>query len=293
MQRRGPYLFILLVLIGTARRVESADTALPPRLVLDVRLYEARSTRPDFQAMDGLGFFIDTDGSGVSEQQWLATILRKTPDWILATLAYQTLSLDGGKARSSLIKRTRAFDVTVDVNDFSEKGAFGATAAIAFVRGDEVLREFHREIELRLGQTYVWGSRDLEISASDYLSHFRDFEDTRDRGELYQSLRSYTFFLVLAVTARIADEIPAETIVVVPNDSVSLGKLDSPLGVPVEGQVEVELTLDDRGTPIDARVVRSSLPELNPRVLGAASGWRFPDAAGKKARLTLDLHATP
>jgi TonB family protein len=277
---------------ATARRVDASDT-VPPHLVLDLRLYEARSMRPDFQAMNDLAFFIDTDGSGVTEPQWLATILRKTPDSILATLACETLPVEEGKASFSLSKRSRSFDVTVDVSEFTDKGAFAAKASVALLRGDEVLRRFDREIDLRLGQTYVWGSRELEISASDYLSHFRDFEDTRERGDLYQSLRNYTFFLVVAVTARVADEAPSETVVVTPNDSVDLGKLESPLGIPVEGEVQVELSLDAEGTPTDARVLRSSVPELNPRVLGAAPNWRFPEAAGKKAHLTLHLRATP
>jgi hypothetical protein len=285
--------FSLIGLMGAARQADSADTRFPPHLVLDVRLYEARSMRPDFQAMDDLAFFIDTDGTGVTEPQWLATILRKTPDSVLATLAYESIPVDDGKAVFVLSKRTRSFDLTVELKDFSDKSPFGAKAAIAFVRGEETLRTFDREIELRLGQTYVWGSRKQEISASDYLSHFRDFEDTSERGALYESLRSYTFFLVLAVTARVADEAQVQTVVVVPNDTVSIGKLQSPLGVAIEGTVELELTLDAEGAPVDARVVRSSLPELNPRVLGEAPEWRFPEAAGKKARLTLELHAAP
>ncbi len=295
MRRLGLHLFsfALVVPLAGGSRADAADTKVPSNLVLDVRLYEARSSRPDFEAMDNLSFFIDTDGSGVTDQQWLATILRKTPDSILATLAYERLPVERGKATLSLSKRTRAFDVTLDVNEFSDKGSFPATSEIALVRGNEVLRKFDRKIELRLGQTYVWGSRNLEISASDYLSHFRDFEDTGDRGKLYEILRSYTFFLVLAVTPRLADPVPPEALVVTPNESVSLGKLESPLGVPVEGEVQVELTLDAVGTPIDARVVRSSVPELNLFVLSESSSWRFPEAGGKKARLALDLHATP
>jgi hypothetical protein len=39
--------------------------------------------------------------------------------------------------------------------------------------------------------------------------------------------------------------------------------------------------------------VRSSIPEVNSRILGEADSFRFPDAAGKKARLTLSLRAEP
>jgi hypothetical protein len=297
LRRLGLHLLYLALFapapLAAGHRVDSADTKVPSNLVLDVRLYEARSTRPDFDAMENLSFFIDTDGSGVTDPQWLATILRKTPDSVLAALAYECLPVEGGKAKLSLSKRTRAFEMTVDLDEFSEKGSFAATSEIALVRGDEVLRKFERRIELRLGQTYVWGSRNLEISASDYLSHFRDFENTDDRGKLYESLRGYSFFLLLAVTPRLTDEIPSEPMVVAPNESVSLGKIESPLGVAVEGEIQVELTLDGAGTPIDARVVRSSVPELNLLVLGEASSWHFPEAAGKKARLAVELHAVP
>jgi hypothetical protein len=289
----GPRLLALLALLAAAATADSADSKVPENLVLDLRLYEARSSQPDYDAMEGLHFFIDTDGRGVTEQQWLATILRKTPDAVLATLASETLPAGGGSARFSLSKRTRSFDVRVDLKEFSEKEAFTAKAEISLLTGDERLRSFGSEIQLRLGQTYVWGSRDLEFSASDYLSHFRDFESTEDRGELYQSLRRYTFFLVLAATPRIAEAAAEEPVVVDRNDSVSLGSLESPLGVRVDGKVEVELTLDGEGAPTEARVVRSSVPELNALVLGAAPSWRFPEAAGKKARLTLDLHARP
>lgn len=295
MHRLGLHLLSFLVVLAEAAGVLWADTKLPPNLVLDVRLFEARSLRPDFRTMDNLAFFIATDGTGVTEEQWLATILRKTPDSILATLAYDRLPVDGesGRATFSVSKRRHAFELDVDLNQFLEKGTFGATAETALVRGDEVLRKFDRKIELRVGQTYVWGSRNLEISASDYLSHFRDFGDRSDRGKLYESLRNYAFFLIVALTPRIAEPIPAEPVVVLPNDSVALGKLESPLGIPIEGEIQMELTLDDGGTPIEARIVRSSVPELNPSVLSEAPSWSFPDAAGKKARLTLELHATP
>jgi hypothetical protein len=57
-----------------------------------------------------------------------------------------------------------------------------------------------------LGQTYVFGSRDLALSASEYVSHFRDFESSDERGKLYENLRAFSFFLVVAVTPRIAEE---------------------------------------------------------------------------------------
>lgn len=295
MHRLGLRLSSLLLVLAAAPKAECTDTSVPPNLVVDLRLYEARSMRPDFQTIDNLSFFIATDGSGVTEQQWLATILRKTPDSILATLAYQSLpvDVDSGRARFSLAKRSRRFDLELDLNDFLEKGTFGATAAIDFVRGDEVLRKSDDKIKLRVGQTYVWGSRGLEISASDYLSHFRDFGSTGERGKLYQSLRSYTFFLIVALTPRLAEAPPAEPVVVAPNNSVALDELESPLGVPIEGKIQMELTLDGGGTPVDARIVRSSVPELNSGVLSQAPEWSFPQAAGKKARITLELHATP
>ncbi len=272
----------------------AAGADVPKNLVVDVRLYEARSASPDFTVMEKLSFFVNTDGTGVSESQWLATIARQVPEAFLATLASETVSVDGSTARLVLSKRTRTLELSFDLKDYLERGTFTSTAAARLVRGEETVRAFDRAVEMRVGQTFVFGSRDLELSASEYVSHFRDFESSEERGELYESLRPYSFFLVVAVTPRLAEE-PAPGTEPVP---VSVGSnvippLESPLGIPLTGEIALELAIDSTGAPTDSRVLRSSLPEVNARILGESTSFRFPEAAGRKARLTLSLRAEP
>ena len=283
---------LALALTGTPAAAAGAD--IPGNLVVDVRLYEARSTTPDFRVMENLSFFVDTDGTEVSESQWLATIARQVPEAFLATLANDTVDVDGSIARFVLSKRTRSLELSFDLKDFLERGTFNARAAARLARGEETVRAFDREVELRVGQTHVFGSRDLELSASEYLSHFRDFESSEERGELYESLRAYSFFLVVAVTPRIAEE-PAPGSEPV---SVSVGPnvippLESPLGIPLVGEIVLELDIDSSGAGTNVRIVRSSIPEMNSRILGESASFRFPEAAGKKGRLTLSLRAEP
>ncbi len=280
-------------LLAIALAGASAGAAdVPANLVLDVRVYEARSVSPDFAVMEKLSFFVNTDGTGVSESQWLATIARKVPEAFVATLASETVSVDGSIARLVLAKRTRALEMSFDLKDFLERGTFKSTATARLARGEETVRGFDREVELRMGQTYVFSSHDLQLSASDYLSHFRDFEDSDERGKLYESLRPYSFFLVVAVTPRVVEG-PGTEIVSVSLDPQLIPQLESPLGVPLIGEIVLELTLDESGAPTDARIVRSALPEVNARILGESASFRFPEAAGRKARLTLSLHARP
>ncbi|HEY7820450.1 MAG TPA: hypothetical protein VIG29_19655, partial [Vicinamibacteria bacterium] len=102
----------------------------------------------------------------------------------------------------------------------------------------------------------------------------------------------YSFFLVVAVTPRLAEAPPSEPIAVT-LDEKAIPQLPSPLPIPLVGEIVLELTVDDAGDTKEARVVRSSIPEVNSRILGEADSFRFPDAAGKKARLTLSLRAEP
>jgi len=282
----------LLALALTGTPAPPAGVDIPGNLVVDVRVYEARSASPDFGVMEKLSFFVDTDGTGVSESQWLATIARQVPEAFLAALAHETVDVDGSIARFVVPKRTRSLELSFDLKEFLERGTFAAKAAARLARGEETVRAFDKEVELRVGQTYVFGSRDFELSASEYLSHFRDFESSDERGTLYEALRAYSFFLVVAVTPRIAEEPASEPV------SVSLGSnvippLESPLGIPLVGEIVLELGIDSGGAPTDVRIVRSSLPEMNSRILGESGSFRFPEAAGKKARLLLSLRANP
>jgi hypothetical protein len=282
----GPLFALALTFASPA-----AAADIPRNLVVDIRVFEARSTSPDFRAMENLSFFVNTDGSGVSESQWLATIARKVPEAFLATLSYETVYVDGSTARYVFPKRTRSLELSLDLQNFLERGSFTAKSATRLARGDETLRAFDRTVELRVGWTYVFASHELELSASEYLSHFRDFEGTKERERLYEGLRPYSFFLVVAITPRLVEESAAPSeFVMVSLDPSLIPHLDSPLGIPLAGEIQLELTLDANGAPTDAKVRRSSLPEVNSRILGECMSFRFPEAAGRKARLALSLH---
>jgi len=289
---RFRFSFVALIFVAGVPRARSAD--IPSNLVVDVHVFEARSASPDYQAMDALSFFIDTDGTDVSEQQWLATVARKVPDSYLATLARQTLSVDGDTARLVLGKRSRSFDVEIDLSGFLPKGTYGAQIRGELQRNGETQRSFEHTIELRTGQTFVWSDRGLELSASEYLSHFRDYLDRDHRRLVYERLRDFGVSLILTVTPRLqaSPEVPAPVTLSLPPD-VELPSFDSPWDVALVGTVELALDIGADGMPTDVVIVRSSLPEVNPRLLGEARHWRFPDAAGKTGRLVLELRAEP
>ena len=267
---------------------------VPKNLVVDFRLFEARSTSPDFKAMESLAFFIDTDGTGVSDRQWLATIARKVPDSFLATLKTETVKVEGGTALLEVEKRSRSIETRIDLSEFLERGTFNANLTGELKRRNESQRSFEKTIELRAGATFVVSGRGFELSASEYLSHFRDYSDADHRRSVYDRLRNFDVFLVLAVTLRLADEPDNEAPVMLslPSD-VELPILESPLDVRLVGTIELELDIDANGAPEDVKIVRSSIPEVNPRLLGEALTWRFPNAAGTTGRLVLELTAEP
>ena len=292
-----PVLLAFMTILGlsNAALVSSpTGSAVPEGLVLDIRVFEARSGSPDFQAMGDLSFFIKTDGGDVSERQWLATIASKVSDSFLASLAFEITPTRDGHASFGLVKRSRKLATRVDLTGFLERGTFEAPVTVRLQRGDKIGREFQKTVELQLDQTSVFSSPDLELSASEYLSHLRDYEDRDHRGELYERLRASTIFLIIALTPRIetdggssSDE---RTTLVLPAD-VDLPELESPYNIPLVGSILLYFDVDASGTPQDITIARSSLTEVNPRIVGEASTWRFPEAAGEKARLVLELRA--
>jgi len=268
---------------------------IPANLVADIRIVEARSTTPNFQAMEELSFFIDSDGIGVNEHQWLATIARNVQHSFLATLVLETIPVAASRAEIEVKRRSRSFDVSLDLQAFLSKGVFTADVSAELLRSGESERSFRQAIELQLGKTYIWSGPGLEFSASEYLSYFRDYNDRDARQALYSKLREYTTYLVFAVTLRLDDDASARKapmVLTLPSETV-LPELASPLGIGLVGTIELELEVDSEGSPTDVRIVRSSLPEANPRLLGEADEWRFPEASGQTGRLVLELEAEP
>ncbi len=284
---------VLLVALSAGGRAASSDD-LPNDLIVDVRVFEARSKAPDFKAMEELSFFITTDGAGVTERQWLATIARRAPDSFIATLAFETLEVNAPMAELELEKRSRKLRLSLDLSQFASEGVFNATVDGDLLRREESQRSFRQTIELRVGRTYVWSSPDLEMSASEYLSHFRDYRDSDHRSELYDKLRDFATFLVVVVSLRLAGEsLESDTVTLTLPDDAMIPDFESPLGVELIGTIELELNINDSGTPTDVQIVRSSIPEVNSRILGEAETWRFPEARGKRGRMVLELKALP
>jgi hypothetical protein len=60
-------------------------------------------------------------------------------------------------------------------------------------------------------------------------------------------------------------------------------KIDNPLGVPLIGRVVVGFEIDRSGVPLNPQIVWSSVPEVNPRILGEVDSWRFPPLVGAPA----------
>jgi len=286
----------LVVILAVLCETDSALGAdkIPDDLVVDVRVFEARSSSPDFKAMEELAFFINTDGGGVSEEQWLATIAGKATDSFLATLAFETIALESPSLVLELTKRSRTLKLSVDLSNFLSEDLFHADVHGELLRRDESQRSFEQTIEVRVGQTYVWSGRDLELSASEYLSHFRDYKDGDDRGELYSKLRNYTTFLIVALTPRlIGTSSSAEPVSLEIPDGAVVPALESPIDAELTGTVALELEIGADGTPAQVRIVRSSIPEVNSQILSAVEHWNFSEGRGKKGRLTLELRASP
>lgn len=288
---------VAALVLGSSALASSAlvDDNVPAELIVDVRVLEARSVEPDFKAMEELSFFINTDGIGVSEHQWLATIARQAPDSFLATLAFERLAVNGATSELRLDKRSRSLSLALSLSEFVPSEVFGATVSGKLTRGGETERSFEHVIELRVGQTYVWSGRDLELSGTEYLSYFRDYRDRDGRATLYDKLRDFTSFLIVAYSVRLAEDVEtaSEQVMLQLPDGVELPDFASVLGIDIVGTIELELALDDSGAPADVKIARSSIPELNSQILGAASTWRFPEARGKKGRLSLELVAKP
>jgi hypothetical protein len=278
--------------LALAAAAEEPQPSLPANLVLDLRLFEARITNPDLQAMENLSFYIATDGRQVSANQWLSTIGTKVPEAFLAGLGWDRLPLEQGRAEAEWKNGARSFDTEIQVKRFEPGKSGTAQVRVRRRRGEKTLAEFTRTVNLEDGKTLVWSSRDLQIHPSEYIYHFREYENQERRGELYSQLARSSIFLIMALTLRIptAEEAAlGPTVELAPPPDARLPELESPLGIPLQGTVVVGFELDASGNPQNPHVLRSTVPEANPRVLAEASGWSFPDQAGERRRVRVTL----
>jgi hypothetical protein len=294
-------LLVVLCPVGASYCQDTADTKttlptfpLPDNLVLDLRLFESRTQVPDYSTMESLSFVIRTDGREVNAQQWVSTLAKKVPDSFMAALVFETASVepvaDGaakGITRFEWVKGSRSIKTEIRVENYHPAGTFDAKVHTQLMRGSKVLRELSQEVKLQKSRTAVWSSADLEISATDYLSHFREYQDREHRGLLYERLRPYTIFLVMTATPRLLTEEelrlgPRQALTLPPD--AQLPVMDNATGLPLQGTIVLGFVVDASGAPINPQILRSTLPEANLSLVDQASRWRFPSVDGSSEK---------
>ena len=266
-----------------AQKIEATESPadvsfpIPDNLVLDFRVFESRTEYPDYDAMGSLSFFINTDGRTVTATQWPGSIAKKVPETFLAELIYDTVPVVDGVSRFEWSKGSRSIKTEIRIGAFHPAGTFKAQLESQFARGSRTMKELSRELELQMKRTTVWSATELELAATDYISHFREYKDRDNRGQLYEMLRPYTFFLVLAVTPRVltAEEAVPTRALSLPADA-ELPVMENPGGFPLQGTIVLGFGLDESGAPVNPQVLRSTLPEANIQVLEQSALWRFP-----------------
>jgi hypothetical protein len=273
----------VLALSDPARPFQEESFSIPENLVVDLRVFEARSINPNYDRLDSLSFFIDTDGRQVTANQWLATLAGKIPGSFLAAIAFKTVRVRGTVARFEWFHRSRGFHVDIDLSSYHPSGRFEAQCHATWKRRGETLRQFVKPITLKVGQTSAWSAEELEVDLRDYLSNFRGYRDGGHRGLLFEKLQSRSIHLILVATPRLlADDETAELSpekLQKPADR-PMPEFDNPLGIPLFGSVVVGFEIGPSGTPLYPQIVWSTVPEANPRVLNEVILWRFPPPKG-------------
>ena len=97
---------------------------IPENLVLDFRVFESRTEYPDYDAMETLSFFIDTDGRAVTATQWPGTIAKKVPETFLAALIFDTAPVVDGVSRFEWSKGSRRIKTEIQIEGFHPAGTF-------------------------------------------------------------------------------------------------------------------------------------------------------------------------
>jgi hypothetical protein len=276
---------IALFLLGLSGPAWSAlePFSLPDNIVVDLRIFEARSGNPNYSAFEDLGFFINTDGRRVTENQWLATVAGKVPGSFVAALAAKTARVEAGFARFEWTNRSRSFHVDIDMSGYSSSDRFDSELAVAWMRQDETILRFTKLVTLQVGRTAALSARELEIKLADYLSTFRGYRDREHRGLLFEKLQTKAIHLILVATPRLLAEderaqLSPENLS--PPAGSSLPELDNPLGVPLNGTIVVGFEIASSGAPVNPQIVWSTIPEANSRILGEVADWHFPSPEG-------------
>lgn len=239
--------------------------------------------------MSRLSFQIDTDGRGVTANQWLATLSKKVPGSFIAALASSTVRVGEGAAQVDWSLRSRSLGIVLQLEAADATGTIKATVQTTFSRSGQPLKQLQDVVDLRLGQTTAWSGEELEVPLGDYLSHFREYPDREHRGLIYERIRSRTVHLVLTATPRLLREDERSQLTPIelePPRGTELPVIDNQLGVPLQGTVVVGFELGPSQMPINPQIVWSTIPEAHPRILGEVVKWKFDSQRVSETRRT-------
>jgi hypothetical protein len=254
--------------------------ALPKNLIAELRIFESRNANPDRDKLSELDFLIKTDGRGVTANQWLATMVKQVPNASVAALAYDISRVnEDGRSTFRWINGRRSLDVEIRIVARTPPNRFQAEVRSVLRRDEEALSETQREANLQLNRTTIWST---EVEPTDYMSLFRQHQDLETRGLLYEELRSRSVHLLVAISLRVLrdDEIPQLTpfpLSLPPG--VEIPEIENPFDFSVTGDIVVGFELSAEGAPVNPEITWSTLPEINPFILGETKNWRFPSSA--------------
>ncbi len=279
-----------VLLVGAA--LSGAQAADPV-----VRVFEVRRINSDFGPIEELSFRLENDGSRVQPSQWLATLARRVPEGFLAQLLSLRPARIGGDGASiwegSRSRGRRGVRVRIEDHPGDATEAAATHVELALLRDGEPVWSAAAADALDVGATAVLSGRDFEVSPSRYLSWFRETADLPARERLYGRLRDHSIWLVVTVSR------PAEAAVAVaplrrdPPEDPRLQTLESSVAPEATGTAELRIRLDDDGRPRHFDIASTTLPEVTPRLLGIASGWRFPDAADREVLVNVPVATRP
>ncbi len=261
-----------------SRETRRDTPPLPKNLIAELRIFESRSANPDRDKLSELDFLIKTDGRGVTANQWLATMVKQVPDSSVAALAYGIARVtDDGRSAFRWTNGRRSLDVEIRIVSGAPLYRFQAEIHSVLRYDDEPLSENRREAGLQLNRTTIWST---EVEPTDYMSLFRQHRNLETRGLLYEELRSRSVHLLVAISLRVLrdDEMPQLTPLTL-RPGVEVPEIENPFDFPVTGTIVVGFELSPEGTPVNPEITWSTLPEINPFILGETKNWRFPSSA--------------
>lgn len=287
---RSPLFAALVFLVGAGSAgAQDADPV--------VRVFEVRRINSDFGPIEGLSFRLENDGTRVQPSQWLATLARQVPNGFLAQLlslrprrvaGHDAVAWEGQHARGR-----RAVRVRVEEDPGAATEASGTRVELALLRDGEPVWSASAMDALDIGATAVLSGRDFEVSPSRYLSWFREAADLAARERLYERLRDHSIWLVVTVSRPVRTPVPGPPLRLDPPRDPQLQTLESSVVPEADGATELRIQLDDDGRPRHFDIASTTLPEVTPRLLGIASGWRFPEAAEREILVTVPVATRP